>query len=180
MFIISRQLWCYGLLSTIRTSGAYHYFLPAVFVFVLVGEFVNVSVSVFVFVDVPLLVALFVMVGLLVLVIPRVFMVSRKNDSRRTYLKWWWCWARHSCLPGQKSAACSEARLLQRLLLCTEEMWICRIFHLFCKDNATTHLRMPGCRRRPGPQERGVWRLIAGGGGKISETCQELEEAVVQ
>ena len=34
--------------------------------FVLVGEFVNVSVSVFVFVDVPLLVALFVMVGLLV------------------------------------------------------------------------------------------------------------------
>ena len=87
MFIISRQLWCYGLLSTIRTSGAYHYFLPAVFVFVLVGEFVNVSVSVFVFVDVPLLVALFVMVGLLVLVIPRVFMVSRKNDSRRTYLK---------------------------------------------------------------------------------------------
>ena len=55
--------------------------------FVLVGEFVNVSVSVFVFVDVPLLVALFVMVGLLVLEIPRVFMVSRKNDSRRTYLK---------------------------------------------------------------------------------------------
>ena len=55
--------------------------------FVLVGEFVNVSVSVFVFVDVPLLVALFVMVGLLVLEIPRVFMVSRKKDSRRTSLK---------------------------------------------------------------------------------------------
>ena len=68
------------MLSTIITSDAYHFFLPAVFVFVLVGEFVNVSVSVFVFVDVPLLVALFVMVGLLVLVIPRVFMVSRKND----------------------------------------------------------------------------------------------------
>ena len=63
-----------------QCSGAYHFLLPAVFVFVLVGEFVNVSVSVFVFVDVPLLVALFVMVGLLVLVIPRVFMVSRKND----------------------------------------------------------------------------------------------------
>ena len=75
------------MLSTIRTSGAYHFLLPAVFVFVLVGEFVNVSVSVFVFVDVPLLVALFVMVGLLVFEIPRVFMVSRKNDSRRTYLK---------------------------------------------------------------------------------------------
>ena len=57
-----------------------HFLLPAVFVFVLVGEFVNVSVSVFVFVDVPLLVALFVMVGLLVLEIPRVFMVSRKYD----------------------------------------------------------------------------------------------------
>ena len=55
--------------------------------FVLVGEFVNVSVSVFVFVDVPLLVALFVMVGLLVFEIPRVFMVSRKYDSKRTYLK---------------------------------------------------------------------------------------------
>ena len=70
-----------------RTGGAYHFFLPAVFVFVLVGEFVNVSVSVLVFVDVPLLVALFVMVGLLVLEIPRVFMVSRKYDSKRTYLK---------------------------------------------------------------------------------------------
>ena len=40
------------------------------FVFVLVGELVSVSVSVFVFVDVPLLVALFVIVGLLLLVIP--------------------------------------------------------------------------------------------------------------
>ena len=46
------------------------FFLPLVFVFVLVGELVSVSVSVFVFVDVPLLVALFVIVGLLLLVIP--------------------------------------------------------------------------------------------------------------
>ena len=48
------------------------FFLPLVFVFVLVGELVSVSVSVFVFVDVPLLVALFVIVGLLLLVIPKV------------------------------------------------------------------------------------------------------------
>ena len=48
------------------------FFLPLVFVFVLVGVLVSVSVSVFVFVDVPLLVALFVIVGLLVLVIPEV------------------------------------------------------------------------------------------------------------
>ena len=48
------------------------FFLPLVFVFVLVGVFVSVSVSVFVFVDVPLLVALFVIVGLLLLVIPKV------------------------------------------------------------------------------------------------------------
>ena len=48
------------------------FFLPLVFVFVFVGEFVSVSVSVFVFVDVPLLVALFEIVGLLLLVIPKV------------------------------------------------------------------------------------------------------------
>ena len=48
------------------------FFLPLVFVFVLVGVFVSVSVSVFVFVEVPLLVALFVIVGLLLLVIPKV------------------------------------------------------------------------------------------------------------
>ena len=48
------------------------FFLPLVFVFVLVGVLVSVSVSVFVFVDVPLLVALFEIVGLLVLVIPAV------------------------------------------------------------------------------------------------------------
>ena len=51
-------------------SSASLFFLPLVFVFVLVGELVSVSVSVFVFVDVPLLVALFVIVGLFVLVIP--------------------------------------------------------------------------------------------------------------
>ena len=54
-------------------SSASLFFLPLVFVFVLVGELVSVSVSVFVFVDVPLLVALFVIVGLLLLVIPKVF-----------------------------------------------------------------------------------------------------------
>ena len=51
-------------------SSASLFFLPLVFVFVLVGELVSVSVSVFVFVDVPLLVALFEIVGLFVLVIP--------------------------------------------------------------------------------------------------------------
>ena len=53
------------------------FFLPLVFVFVLVGELVSVSVSVFVFVDVPLLVALFVIVGLLVLVIPEVLFTEK-------------------------------------------------------------------------------------------------------
>ena len=46
------------------------FFLPLVFVFMFVGELVNVSESVFVFDEVPLLVALFEIVGLFVLLIP--------------------------------------------------------------------------------------------------------------
>ena len=60
------------------------FFLPLVFVFVLVGELVSVSVSVFVFVDVPLLVALFVIVGLLVLVIPILSLVNVYNREEKT------------------------------------------------------------------------------------------------
>ena len=64
---------CFVSVSLIVFVAASLFFLPAVFVFVFVGELVSVSVSVFVFVDVPLLVALFVIVGLLLLVIPKVF-----------------------------------------------------------------------------------------------------------
>ena len=64
---------CFMSVSLIVFVAASLFFLPAVFVFVFVGEFVSVSVSVFVFVEVPLLVALFVIVGLLLLVIPKVF-----------------------------------------------------------------------------------------------------------
>ena len=46
------------------------FLLPLVFVFMFVGELVNVSESVFVFDEVPLLVALFEIVGLFVLLIP--------------------------------------------------------------------------------------------------------------